>query len=177
MLRYRFAFIAAAAFAFASTPAWTAPAPPTASGHATRIDPYKNFRFRVEMGGRTVAGVNKVSMPPMRAVVEHRGGGDPSTSHKSPGRSKFEAITLERGLTQDLDFARWASSGAGPRGAGAPVTRELSIVMVDEQGRPAIVWRVHRAWVSEYVANADLDANAAAVEIQHIKLENEGWER
>ena len=66
--------------------------------NATRFDPYKNFKFRVKWDGRYVAGVSKVSaLKRTTEMVEHREGGDPSTSHKSPGRNKFEAVTLERG--------------------------------------------------------------------------------
>jgi phage tail-like protein len=121
-----------------------------------------------------VAGVNSVVMP-KPDVVKHRSGGDPSTAHKSPGRNKYEAITLERGLTQDRDFHAWASSAAQHGGAGA--AREVRIVALNEQGRPTITYRVHRAWVSEYQALPDLDAGANAIAIEHIKLENEGWER
>ncbi len=75
-----------------------------------RFDPYKNFKFRVKWDGRYVAGVSKVSaLKRTTEVVEHREGGDPSTGRKSPGRNKFEAITLERGVTHDLEFERWAN--------------------------------------------------------------------
>ena len=78
------------------------------SVNASRFDPYKNFKFRVKWDGRYVAGVSKVSsLKRTTEVVEHRVGGDPSTSHKSPGRTKYEAITLERGVTHDVAFERF----------------------------------------------------------------------
>jgi phage tail-like protein len=56
-----------------------------------------------------VAGVSKVSaLKRTTDVVEHREGGDPSTVRKSPGQTKFEAVTLERGVTHDPDFEQWA---------------------------------------------------------------------
>ena len=80
------------------------------SVNAQRFDPYKNFKFRVKWDGRYVAGVSKVSgLKRTTEVVEHREGGDPSTSRKSPGRVTFEAVTLERGLTHDVEFERWAN--------------------------------------------------------------------
>jgi phage tail-like protein len=152
----------------------------------TRLDPYKNFKFRVYFAGRTdpVAGVSKVTgLKRTTEVVEHREGGDPSTGHKSPGRTKYEAITLERGVTQDLDFEEWAnkvwntSSGAGSEVSLKDFRRNLIIELQNESGQTVLKYNVFRCWVSEYQALPDLDANANAIAIQHVKLENEGWER
>ena len=152
--------------------------------NSQRFDPYKNFKFRVKWDGRYVAGISKVSaLKRTTEVVKHREGGDPSSSRKSPGRTEFEAITLERGVTHDTDFELWAgkvwSVGAG---LGAEVSlkdfrKDLIVDLYNEAGQLAISYKVYRAWVSEYQAQADLDGNANAVLIQHIKLENEGWER
>ena len=149
-----------------------------------RFDPYKNFKFRIKWDGRYVAGISKCSaLKRSTEVVEHREGGDPSTSRKSPGRSKFEAITLERGVTHDTEFEKWANKvwdyGAG---LGAEVSlkdfrKDLIIEFYNEAGQLAISYNVFRAWVSEFQGLPDLDANGNAVAIQHIKLENEGWER
>jgi len=150
----------------------------------TRFDPYKNFKFRVKWDGRYVAGISKCSpLKRTTEVVEHREGGDPSTSRKSPGRNKFEAITLERGVTHDVEFERWANkvwnfgSGLGSEVSLKDFRKDLIIEVYNEAGQLALAYKVFRAWVSEYQALPDLDANANAVAIQHIKLENEGWER
>ncbi len=149
-----------------------------------RFDPYKNFKFRVKWDGRYVAGISKVSMLKRTTeVVKHREGGDPSTTRKSPGRTEYDAITLERGVTHDTEFEKWANSiwhfGAGLRTevSLASFRKDLIIEFYNEAGQLAIAYRVFRCWVSEYQALPDLDANANAVAIQHIKLENEGWER
>jgi phage tail-like protein len=149
-----------------------------------RFDPYKNFKFRVKWDGRYVAGISKVSMLKRTTeVVKHREGGDPSTSRKSPGRTEYDAITLERGVTHDVAFEQWANKvwnfGAG---LGAEVSlkdfrKDIIIELYNEAGQLVISYRVYRSWVSEYQAQPDLDANGNAVAIQHIKLENEGWER
>ncbi|RQO54792.1 phage tail protein [Paucibacter sp. KBW04] len=149
-----------------------------------RFDPYKNFKFRVKWDGRFVAGISKVSaLKRSTEVVEHREGGDPSTGRKSPGRSKFEAITLERGVTHDKEFEQWANKvwnfGAG---LGAEVSlkdfrKDLIIEVYNETGQLVLAYKVFRAWVSEFQALPDLDANANAIAIQSIKLEHEGWER
>ncbi len=156
------------------------------SVNAQRFDPYKNFKFRVFWEGSTapVAGVSKVErLKRTTEVVEHREGGDPSSSRKSPGRTKYEAITLERGVTHDTEFEKWANkvwnygSGLGAEVSLKDFRRNVIIELYNEAGQPAIRYKVYRCWVSEYQALPDLDANANAVAIQHIKLENEGWER
>jgi phage tail-like protein len=149
-----------------------------------RFDPYKNFKFRVRWDGRYVAGVSKVSsLKRTTEVVKHREGGDPSTSRKSPGRTEYDAITLERGVTHDLEFEKWASkvwqlgAGLGGEVSLADFRKDIIIDFYNEAGQLAISYTVLRCWVSEYQALPDLDANANAVAIQHIKLENEGWAR
>jgi phage tail-like protein len=149
-----------------------------------RFDPYKNFKFLVKWDGRVVAGMSKVSMLKRTTeVVKHREGGDPSTSRKSPGRTEFEAITMERGVTHDTAFEQWASkvwrvgAGLGSEISLKDFRKDVTIELYNEAGQLAIAYKVYRCWVSEYQALPDLDANANAVAIQHVKLENEGWER
>jgi phage tail-like protein len=154
------------------------------SVNATRFDPYKNFKFRVKWDGRYVAGISKVgALKRSNEPVEHREGGDPSSSRKSPGRNKYEAITLERGVTHDTEFEKWANkvwnfgSGLGAEVSLKDFRKDLIIEVYNEAGQLALAYKVFRCWVSEYQALPDLDANAQAVVIQTIKLENEGWER
>jgi phage tail-like protein len=152
--------------------------------NAQRFDPYKNFKFRVKWDGRYVAGVSKVSsLKRTTEVVKHRDGGDPSSSRKSPGRTEYDAITLERGVTHETDCEDWAkkvwSFGAGLSSEVSlkDFRKDIIIEVYNEAGQLAVSYKVYRCWVSEYQALPDLDANANAVAIQHIKLENEGWER
>lgn len=152
--------------------------------NARRFDPYKNFKFRVKWDGRYVAGISKVSaLKRSTEVVEHREGGDPSTSRKSPGRSKYEPLTLERGVTHDIDFEQWANkiwnfgSGAGAEMSLADFRKDVILDVFNEAGQKVLSYQLYRCWVSEYQALPDLDANANAVAIQMIKLETEGWER
>ena len=149
-----------------------------------RFDPYKNFKFRVKWDGRYVAGISKVSMLKRTTeVVKHREGGDPSTSRKSPGRTEYDAITLERGVTHDTAFEQWAgkvwhiNAGLGAEVSLADFRKDIIIEFYNEAGQLAIAYKVFRCWVSEYQALPDLDANANAVAIARLKLENEGWER
>jgi len=154
------------------------------SVNTTRFDPYKNFKFRVKWDGRYVAGVSKVGMLKRSTeVVKHRDGGDPSSSRKSPGRTEYDAITLERGVTHDVDFEQWANkvwnygSGLGSEVSLLDFRKDIIIEVYNEAGQLVLTYKVYRCWVSEYESLGELDGNANAVLIQTIKLENEGWER
>jgi phage tail-like protein len=154
------------------------------SVNAQRFDPYKNFKFRVKWDGKYVAGVSKVgALKRTTEVVKHREGGDPSSSRKSPGRTEYEAITLERGVTHDSEFEKWANkvwnygSGLGAEVSLKDFRKDIIIEVMNEAGQTVMAYKIYRCWVSEFQAQADLDANANAVLIQNIKLENEGWER
>jgi phage tail-like protein len=150
------------------------------------FDPYKNFKFRLKFGTSSayVAGISKMSaLKRTTAVVEHREGGDPSSSHKSPGLTKIDAITLERGVTHDTDFEVWASKtwnfqgGPGAESSLADFRQDIIVDMFNDSGQKVISYHIFNCWVSEYQALGDFDANANAVLLQHIKLENEGWIR
>ena len=152
--------------------------------NATRFDPYKNFKFRVKWDGRYVAGISKVgALKRTTEPVKHREGGDPSTSRKSPGRSEFEAITLERGVTHDPEFEAWANkvwrfgAGLGSEASLKDFRKDLIIEVYNEAGQVVLSYKVFRCWVSEFQSLPELDAQGNAVAIQTIKLENEGWER
>jgi phage tail-like protein len=149
-----------------------------------RLDPYKNFKFRIKWDGKYVAGLSKMSaLKRTTEVIRHRSGGDPSVSRKSPGRSEYEAITLERGVTHDEEFEKWANkvwnygAGLGAEVALKDFRKDIIVEVYNEAGQLAIAYKIFRCWVSEYQALPELDANSNAIAIQHIKLENEGWER
>lgn len=143
--------------------------------NTNRFDPYKSYRFQLKFDGSYVAGLSKMS-PLKRSsdVVKHRSGGDASSAHKSPGRNEYEAITLERGLTQDLTFHDWA--GLGSEVSAANYRKDLYLEIYNEAGQLETAYKIYRSWVSEYQAMPDLDAGANAIAIEHIKIENEGWE-
>jgi phage tail-like protein len=152
--------------------------------NSNRFDPYKNFKFRIKWDGKYVAGLSKMSaLKRTTEVVKHREGGDPSSSRKSPGRTEYEAITLERGVTHDLEFEEWANkvwklgTGLGSEVSLKDFRKDIAIEFYNEAGQLALAYKVYRCWVSEYEALPNLDANANAVALQHIKIENEGWER
>ena len=146
--------------------------------NSSRLDPYKNFKFRVKWDGQYVAGISKVSgLKRTTEVVKHRDGGDFSSSRKSPGRNEFEPITLERGVTQDVAFEQWANKVWDYKNAQASADqrtmevsladfrKEIIIDVFNEAGQKVLSYQVYRCWVSEYQALPDLDANANAVAI------------
>ncbi len=152
--------------------------------NAGRVDPYKNFKFRVKWDGRTVAGISAVSgLKRTTEVITHRAGGDPSTSRKSPGLTRFEAIRLERGVTHDDAFEAWANqvwrlgAGAGQEVALASFRKDVGIELFNEAGQLVLAYKLYRCWPSEYQALPDLDANNGGVALQVLVLETEGWER
>ncbi len=150
-----------------------------------RFDPYKAFRFLIYFGTSTtpVAGMSKVSGGLKRSsdVIEYKEAGN-MLIRKGLGRTKYEAITLERGLTHDSDFEDWANAAqvldtGAPKQSLKDLRRDIAIVLLNEAGQPVYRYKLYRCWVSEYQALPDLDAGGNAVAIEHIKLENEGWER
>jgi len=150
--------------------------------NAYRFDPYKNFKFRIRWDGKVVAGVSKVSaLKQSTEPVTHREGGDPSTSRVTPGAWKFEPITLERGVTHDPEFENWAKLIWNVEGDVAislkNFRKDIIIELLNEQGVVAKAYKVYRCWVSTYQALPELDANAHAVAIEQMVLQNEGWER
>jgi phage tail-like protein len=154
------------------------------SVNTTRFDPYKSYAFLVYFGTNTtpVAGVSKVTgLKRSSDPIEYKEGGN-AVIRKGLGRTKYEAITLERGITHDTDFEDWANA-AQILDKGAPSTslknlrQEIRIDFLNEERQVALRFNVHRCWVSDYQALPDLDAGTNAIAIEHIKLENEGWER
>lgn len=152
------------------------------SVNATRIDPYKNFRFRVMFGGIAVAGVSKVSgLKRTIEPVTHRDGGDLSTKRISPGLATFEPITIERGITHDDAFELWALSVYNPEGPGLVslrnFRRDITIELYNLQGVKVRAWNAFRCWVSEFTAVPEFDANANGIAFESLVLQNEGFMR
>src|SRR5215831_18724714 len=149
-----------------------------------RYDPYKTYRFLVYFGTSTapVAAVSKVGgLKRSSDVIEYKEGGNAITL-KGLGRTKYEPIQLERGVTFDSAFMDWADAAqsldkGAPNTSLANLRRDIQIVLLNEEGQPVHRYIVHRCWVSEFQALPDLDAGANAVALEHIKLENEGWEK
>jgi phage tail-like protein len=156
----------------------------TVNTQPQRFDPYKNFKFRIKWDGKFVAGVSKIGALKKKVEpVKHRNGGDPSTTRVSPGQATYDPITLERGVTHDQEFEKWANkvwnygSGLGAEVSLKDFRKDLIIEVYNEAGQLAIAYKVYRCWVSDFQALPDLDASANAIAIETITIQNEGWER
>lgn len=154
---------------------------PMFSTNSHRIDPYKNFKFRVRWDNTPVAALSKMSaIKRMTEVIEWRAAGDSSLVRKLPGRTKCEPITLEAGLTHDQQFMTWANLINNPQGDAATsllnYRKEIIIEVLNLQSTPVMAFKLSRAWVSEFQALPEMDANANAVAIQTLKFEYEGFE-
>jgi phage tail-like protein len=152
------------------------------SVNTERFDPYRNFKFKIKWDGTYVAGLNKCSaLKKTTEKTDWREGGDPSTSRKLPGKTSYDAITLEAGVTHDTTFEDWANLVNNFQGDASMslknFRKDVTIDVFNLQGNKALSYIVHRCWVSEFQALPALDAGGNAVMIQTIKLENEGWER
>jgi phage tail-like protein len=150
--------------------------------NAKRVDPYKNFKFRILWDDKPVMGVSKVgALKRTTEVVKHRDGGDNSTDHKSPGRTTYDAITVERGITHDPEFEAWANKVHPYSGDTAmdlaAYKKNLTLEMMNEKGHVVYRYFLYDCWVSEYNAIPELNANANAVAIESLKIELEGWDR
>lgn len=149
-----------------------------------RYDPYKAYRFLVYFGNNpnAVAAVSKVgSIKRSSDVIEYKEGGN-AIILKGLGRTKYDPITLERGVTQDKDFATWANAAqfldqGSAQSSLANLRKEISVILLNEAAQPVLRYLIHRCWVSEYQALPDLDAGGNSIAIEHIKIENEGWEQ
>jgi len=149
-----------------------------------RFDPYKNFKFRVKWDGRYVAGITEVSgLTRHTEVIEWRNGGDASLTRRSPGLTRYDPITLKRGVTHDIAFEDWANkvwhfgAGLGSEVSLKDFRKDIRLELMNEAGQLVLAYNIYRCWVSDYTAIPDLDANAPAVAIQSITLVHEGWDR
>lgn len=147
-----------------------------------RFDPYKNFKFKVSWLGRDVAGVSKVSpLQTTGEAVVHRDGAAPSHARVSPSTWKVEPITLERGITHDLEFESWINLVNNHAGDSAMsllhFRHDIRIMLLNEQGITVKAYNVYNCWPSQYTALPELDANAHVIAIEKIVLQAEDWER
>lgn len=158
-------------------------AAPMFPANVHRHDPYRTFKFQVLIDGQPVAGLRKMgALKKTTEAVDWRTGGDPTHVRKLPGGTKYEAITLEQGLTHDPVFEAWANLVNNIQGDAAMslvrFRKDIVINVMNLQGAVAMSYQVKRAWVSEYQALPEFDAGTTnTVGIQTIKLEHEGWER
>ena len=147
-----------------------------------RLDPYRTFRFRVKWDGQYVAGLTKMgALKRTTEMVEYHEAGVNITSRKLPGKTSFQAVSLEAGLTYDTAFEDWANLvndfASHSITSLGEFRKNITVDVFNEAGSKALSYNLYRCWVSEYQALPDLDAGANAVAITTIKLEYEWFER
>jgi phage tail-like protein len=150
--------------------------------NSERFDPYRNFKFKVKWDNQYVAGLSKCSaLKKTTESTDWREGGDPSSSRKLPGKTSYEAITLEAGVTHDATFEDWADQVNNFEGDAdmslAGFRKNITIEVFNLQGALVLSYNVYRCWVSEFQSLPELDAGGNAVMIRTITLQNEGWQR
>jgi phage tail-like protein len=150
--------------------------------NAHRVDPYKTYKFRVVWDGKPVLGISKCGpLKRTTTVVSHRSGGENGSDHKSPGRTQYDGVTLERGITHDPEFEKWANLVHPYAGDVAMdlvnYKKELTLEVMNEKGHVALRYFLHGCWVSDFTAVPQLDSSANAVAIESMKIEMDGWER
>jgi phage tail-like protein len=148
-------------------------------------DPYRNFKFRIQLDGQHVAGVSKVSaLTRTNERASYRSGGGQSTPHRMPGQSEYPAVTLERGVKHEAGFAQWVNQTwddrpgvTGNQGISLMGFRkDLFLEIYNEAGQKVISYKIYRCWPSECDAFTELDAEGSAAAIQMLKFGNEGWD-
>lgn len=150
--------------------------------NSDRFDPYLGFKFKVKWDGKYVAGLNKCSaLKRTTEVTPWYEAGDHSGPHQIPGKSKYDPITLQAGVTHDTAFEEWANKVNNYQSEASmslkTFRKDITIDFFNLQGAKVLSYNVFRCWVSEYQALPELDAGGNAVAITTIKLENEGWVR
>jgi phage tail-like protein len=147
-----------------------------------RFDPYRTFRFKVKWDGQYVAGLSKMgSLKRSTEMTEWREAGENITSRKLPGKTSYQPVSLEAGVTYDTAFEDWANLVNDF--ATHSITdlhnfrKNVTVDVFNEAGVKALSYNLYRAWVSEYQALPDLDAGANAVAITTLQLQYEWFER
>jgi phage tail-like protein len=145
--------------------------------NATRYIPYPTQKFTVEINGVVVMGCSKVSAVMRKTTpISFKAGGDPNT-HKTPGRTEYDAVTIEHGLTHDPAFANWGAQVSNPLGDSLMdlngFRKNVTINFRNERGQTALRFFLIDAWPSEWTAMPELDANGNAIAIESMKLEFE----
>jgi phage tail-like protein len=139
----------------------------------TRVDPYKNFRFLVEIDGIVQAGFSECSgFGSNLEVVEYREGGDASTVRKLPGKVSYPDMTLKWGITDSRELYDWHLAAVN----GAVQRKNGSIIQQDDLGTEKIRWNFFNAWPSKYDA-PDYNAKGTDVAIDAMTISYEKFER
>jgi len=142
---------------------------------AGRTDPYRNFRFRVEIDGITQAGFNEVTFGDTSVEIqEYRDGTDPTHPRKLSGQTKYGNITLKWGITDSLDLYNWHKNILEK---GAKDNRKnIAIILINEAGDDKARWEIENAWPVKYDP-PDFNAKGNDIAIETMDIVHEGYKR
>jgi phage tail-like protein len=139
----------------------------------SRHDPYKVFKFRVEIDGLTSAAFSEVSgLDSETVVIEYRTGSEPNSVRKLAGLTKYPNIVLKRGITQDVELWNWRKSVID----GNVERRNGSIVLLDDSGQEQVRWNFFNGWPCK-LQGPHLNAHGNDVAIETLEISHEGLER
>lgn len=135
----------------------------------TRVDPYRDYNFLIEIDGITQAGFQEVSgLDASTDAIEYREGNDPNHVRKLPGLSKYSAISLKRGITDSDELWNWYRTVV----EGKPERKNGSIGLLDDTGQEKIRWNFVNAWPTKWTGPSfNSTSNAVAVETLEIAHE------
>jgi phage tail-like protein len=140
-----------------------------------RKDPFRNFRFRLEIDGIQQAGFSEVTIPDTNSeVIDYRDGNEVTTARKLPGLTKHGNLTLKWGITDSMDIYNWRKKVE--QGKISEARRNMAVVLLDEEGNDAARWEFAEAWPSKY-DSPDLNAKGNDVAIETLEIVFELMER
>lgn len=138
-----------------------------------RNDPYRNFRFRVEIDGLEQAGFSEVSgFEATFDVIEYREGNEVITPRKLPGLVKYGNISLKWGATESMELWEWILECI----EGTVERKTMTIIALDEEGSDVATWQVIEAWPVKYTAPS-FNGTGNEVAIELLELAHEGMTR
>ena len=154
---------------------------PEFSVNVHRMDPYKNFKFRVKWDGKPVPGIIQVTGLTRRTLTEKTSVNERQPYRFTPGRTIFDPIVLVRGRTHDSEFEKWANKvwqlGGNPNVEPTNYKKDIVIELLNEAGQLVMAFQVFNCWPIRYNPMGDLDANDTDIATERLVLIHEGWAR
>jgi phage tail-like protein len=140
-----------------------------------RKDPYRNFRFLLEIDSIVQAGFSECTIPDTTSdVIDYREGNEQPSARKLPGLTKWGNITLKWGATDSLDLYNWRK--LVEQGKMKAARRKVTVILQDEEGNNAARWEFVDAWPSKYDA-PDVTAKGNDVAVETLEIVHEGMSR
>lgn len=135
-----------------------------------KLDPLMSFRFLVEIDGIVTAHASEVTGLQIETETEsYEEGGVNDFVHQLPKRTKYQHITLKRGITDRDELWKWYQeviSGDFKRKNGA-------IVLMDVTGEGKWRWNFEKAYPVKWTG-PDLKADSSSIAFEAVELAHNG---